>query len=517
MGATASQMRAFAARAGTIGGFERRWEDWKLQERLARKEMDQIDTQILAAEIRLQITEKELENHETQIDHAVEIKEFMEEKFTNKELYQWMITQLGNTYRDVYKMAFDVAKIAEKTYQFELGIEETDFIKFGYMDSLRKGLLTGESLIADIKRMEISYLEKNKREFEITKPISLKEINADALQDLRKEGYCNFELPEVLFDLDFPGQYFRRIKTVRITIPCVTGPNVSVNAKLSLLSSCIRKSNDAGSTYAYSDINDPRFVHDPVGIQSIATSTAQNDSGLFELNFRDDRYLPFEGAGAVSRWRLDLPNLSDVGGASGSIRQFDYSTISDVIMNLSYTARDGGGPLKTAACQELVDALNTIKEIAVGEASDPGLVRVFSLKKEFPDVLHRLLTHPTTEDDPGADFSFDARHFPFILQDGYQIEGLIDDFVTLVVQKQNVADSGSVFIGFQPDDPLAPPILNEIPLTSGVEYSDGSDFDVASLPGINGWSADWKMHQTDASASLVKDILVVLRYRVAAA
>jgi hypothetical protein len=36
-------------------------------------------------------------------------------------------------------------------------------------------------------------------------------------------------------------------------------------------------------------------------MQSIATSHAQNDSGMFELNFRDERYLPFEGAGAISR------------------------------------------------------------------------------------------------------------------------------------------------------------------------------------------------------------------------
>jgi hypothetical protein len=32
----------------------------------------------------------------------------------------------------------------------------------------------------------------------------------------------------------------------------------------------------------------------------IATSTAQNDAGVFEFNFRDERYMPFEGAGAIS-------------------------------------------------------------------------------------------------------------------------------------------------------------------------------------------------------------------------
>ena len=33
---------------------------------------------------------------------------------------------------------------------------------------------------------------------------------------------------------------------------------------------------------------------------AIATSTAQSDAGVFEFNFRDERYMPFEGAGAVS-------------------------------------------------------------------------------------------------------------------------------------------------------------------------------------------------------------------------
>jgi hypothetical protein len=49
--------------------------------------------------------------------------------------------------------------------------------------------------------------------------------------------------------------------------------------------------------------DDSRFVDNFSAVESIATSHAQNDSGMFELNFRDDRFLPFEGAGVISRWR----------------------------------------------------------------------------------------------------------------------------------------------------------------------------------------------------------------------
>jgi hypothetical protein len=53
---------------------------------------------------------------------------------------------------------------------------------------------------------------------------------------------------------------------------------------------------------------------------------------LFETNLCDERYLPFELSGAVSQWRLPA-----------DVRQFDYNTISDAILHLRYTARDGGG------------------------------------------------------------------------------------------------------------------------------------------------------------------------------
>src|SRR5690606_23396181 len=206
LGAAASFTRGLATLAGLQAGHERRWEDFKLQERLARKEIDQINQQIIAAQIRLEIANLELENHDQQLENSQEVLEFMQDKFTNQELYQWMVTQLSRTHQEMYKLAYDVAKTAEKAFQFELG-SDSSYLQFNYVDSLRKGLLTGEKLVYDLKRMEVAYLEQNKREFEIQKPISLAAINGAALQELRQTGACTFDLPEVLFDLDFPGQY----------------------------------------------------------------------------------------------------------------------------------------------------------------------------------------------------------------------------------------------------------------------------------------------------------------------
>ena len=88
----------------------------------------------------------------------------------------------------------------------------------------------------------------------------------------------------------------------------MTGPYTSVNCTLSLLKSSLRKSPLlSDDEYARQGSEDERFVDYFGTIQSIVTSSGNNDSGLFETNLRDERFLPFEGAGAESTWKLDLP------------------------------------------------------------------------------------------------------------------------------------------------------------------------------------------------------------------
>src|SRR6266704_2961333 len=127
----------------------------------------------------------------------------------------------------------------------------------------------------------------------------------------------------------------RRMKSVALSIPSVVGPYTSVNCTVSLLNSSLRKSPIVGDDYARQGSEDDRFV-DYIGtLQSIVTSSAQNDSGMFETNLRDERFLPFEGAGAESTWKLDLPK---------DYPAFDYATISDVLLHIRYTARQGVDP-----------------------------------------------------------------------------------------------------------------------------------------------------------------------------
>ena len=369
-----------AGKTAKIGSYARREQEWAFQSNLAAGEITQIFKQIRAAQIREAIAERELANHRQQMKHAEEIEHFLNEegtekkgKKTNKALYAWMKREVKGLYGQFFQFAFDIARRAERALQHELGNQELTYLQFGYLAG-KEGLLAGEKLYLDIKRMEMAYLELNQREYELTRHVSLLQVDPLALLKLRATGHCTVRLPEALFDMDGPGHYFRRIKSVAVSIPCVTGPYASVNCTLTLLKSSIRKTQILrdGVYYAREDAEDGRFSDYFGSLQSIVTSSAQNDSGLFETNLRDERYLPFEGSGVVSEWQLQLP----ANPSKGEPRQFDYETISDVILHIRYTAREGGGLLRKGA----VDHLGTATSGAVAA----GSTRLFSLRHDFP-------------------------------------------------------------------------------------------------------------------------------------
>jgi hypothetical protein len=157
-----------------------------------------------------------------------------------------------------------------------------------------------------------------------------------------------------------------------------------VNAKLTLVSSQTRVDNNARNVQDYAQ--DSHFTWNLAATQSIATSFAQNDGGMFELNFRDERYLPFEGGGAISQWLLEIPR---------DCNAFEFDTISDVVFNLKYTAREGGDSLRAIARQAAVlpgpaDQSGS-GDAAVSFPKQNNLVRMFSLRHEFPAEWNRFL------------------------------------------------------------------------------------------------------------------------------
>jgi hypothetical protein len=188
--------------------------------------------------------------------------------------------------------------------------------------------------------MHAEYLKHNKRELEIRKTVSLKELNAkdpdssfnktwpEIKKALEDAGTCEFELTQAMFDADYKdqGHYLRRIKTISVTLPVTLGPYQDICAVLSQTYSKVQMAATVGT--AKENLR---------ASQQIALSHGVDDNGQFQLNFQDERYLPFEYTGAISRWTLTFPNHD--------AQKAMLKSLNDIIVHVSYTARREGGTL----------------------------------------------------------------------------------------------------------------------------------------------------------------------------
>ena len=351
------------------GTYSRRQDNWNEAAAEAKIQITQANIQIAGAQLALQIAQQNQTLHQEQIDNIQKQIDFLNNKFTNDSLYDWMASSLSATYFQSYQLAYQMCKQVERCYQFELGIQNSSFIQFGYWDSLHKGLLSGETLNHDLRRMQASYLQQNARRYELSRFVSLGITNPTALQQLLVTGACDFTLPESLFDNDYPGHYNRRLTRVSLTVVYPNpGKFDNVKATLTLVANQVRIKTDTSSGYAENPVgSDPRFIYNYAAIpQKIATGNAQDDPGLFVTaiasNIADQRYLPFENAGAISSWHLEMPQATN---------EVDLSTVGDVVMHLYYTALDGGAPLQQAA-----QANNVANQPTSG-------VKVFSAQNDF--------------------------------------------------------------------------------------------------------------------------------------
>ncbi len=388
---TAKVAEVISTSAGLEAGFSRRREGWEHQRRLAENDLKVLEQQVVVAATRKEIAQRSLELHNEQISQVEEVFELFGQRFSNLGLYTWLASNLQRLHREAFDCAFATARLAEEAYRFERVDETTPLLSGGYFDAGRSGLLAGERLMLALENMERRFIETNYRTPEIDQAFSLNQVNPAALVQLRETGACAFAIPEVFFDLFYPGHYRRRIKSVRLSIPCVTGPYTNVPATLSLTDSWIRRDPRLGAASL--------LAVPPRRSISVATSTGQNDAGVFEFSFRDERYMPFEGAGAVSDWRLELPK---------TFRPFDYQTITDVILHVNYTA-EADGALRTQVEQANAGLDGTIMNYLTNNATG----RLYSMRQEFSTELSRLMNSPT---GTAVKLRLTERHLPVFLR-----------------------------------------------------------------------------------------------------
>ena len=109
--------------------------------------------------------------------------------------------------------------------------------------------------------------------------------------------------------------------------------------------------------------------------------------------------MPFEGAGAISTWRLELP---------ATIRPFNYSSIADVVLHVSYTARDGGAIIQRTGQRRSRRGPQRLDAARRGGVTQK---RLLSFRRDFPAEWHALTS--TADGQPQkTTIALSKRHFP---------------------------------------------------------------------------------------------------------
>ncbi|KAI0185780.1 hypothetical protein EV127DRAFT_440632 [Xylaria flabelliformis] len=365
------------SRAGRKSTLSRQFQERLFQANTLGRELMKVDREMEQIDIRLATIELEIRAQQQEADNAAAEEQWMRSKYTGEQIYKFLDNSISQVLHQTYLQALDIATLVRRTLDFEHAVRYPDSAGAsvqqpltigGYWERSRDGLTSGEALYADLKRMEMMHIENATHDFEIEKNISLRALDPLALLTIQETGSAIMQLPESLFDRDYPGHYCRRIASVALSLPCIVGAYTSINCTLSLTKHKYRTSplvKDAQSLY---DDEDGKYRTDRIPITTIAVTNGARDTGSFSLDFQSSaQYGPFEGAGAVSDWQVTLPE---------KMRQFDYRTISDVVMHLRYTSVNSAGRLKQFA------------ETAVEALKLPTLA--LNLRDDYPDEWHKV-------------------------------------------------------------------------------------------------------------------------------
>ena len=367
----------------------RRKQEWRYEKSIAQQDVKIGNQQIQIAQDGVQIATQEQTIVNLQQTHAQATLDFLKNKFTNAQLYEWMSGILQGVYSYFLQEATSVAKMAERQLAFKSQLSLPGFIRSDYWNvpssnSLsgigtgngpdRKGLTGAERLLEDLTKLDEYAFNNDSRKLQIRKVISLNELDPVRMQQLRETGEMDFKTTEEMFDRDYPGHYLRLIKRVSITVIALTPPTDGIKATLM---------NGGNSTVVTGGV-----VFQPKDVvrypEEIALSSPSNDYGVFNLQ-PDPKFLfPFEGSGVATSWTFRMEKAAN---------QFDFDSIADVLMTIEYEA------LNSFTYRSFVTSRlnNNPRQNAL----------IFSFKNNLPDQWYEL-SNPNTSDTPMA-VTFDVK------------------------------------------------------------------------------------------------------------
>jgi hypothetical protein len=401
LSALAGVASSTAGIAQTKASFERREQEWRLQKNLSDMDVQIGRRQVLLAQNQRLMAVMERELAGLQLDHATAVVDFLVNKFTNAELYEWMSGVLGRVYNYFLQQATAMARLAQSQLAFErqepaLSVVQADYWQGASSDSSggttdgaapdRRGLTGSARLLQDIFQLDQYAFETRQRKLQLTQTLSLAQIAPLEFQQFRETGQLIFVTPMELFDRDFPGHYLRLIRRVRVSMIALTPPTRGVRATLS--ASGISRVVIGGDSF--------ETVTARRSGETVAFTSPLNATGLVELEPEGELLLPFEGMGVDTSWDLQLPKAAN---------PFDYRAVADVLLTLEYTALSNP-----------VYRRQVIKQLDRKISGD----RIFSFREQFSDSWYELNNADAMEDAGRrmvANFSTRRDDFPPHIED----------------------------------------------------------------------------------------------------
>ncbi|MFJ2282331.1 neuraminidase-like domain-containing protein [Pseudomonas sp. NPDC087803] len=338
--------------------------EWELQRDQALAEVGAIAQQISAQTFALGAARASLEQTLRANGQALALYNYLKKRATNAELFGWLLGQLKALHYQAYDAVVSLCLSARASLSAETGDYETgEALPQVWLDN-RHGLTAGEHLREYLLRMDRLYLQSHERRLERVKTVSLRQLFDDkvdpqagfsdwtqALDELMAKGTLEFQLTQLSFDRDHPGEYCRLLNLVEVDLPALLGPYQDVQATLLQIGSMTATRATAQSV---------EYLHQPAGNvapaevlfnlrsgQQIGLSVGIADTGMNAGKPDEGLLNPFENTGAVSRWQLHFPWPQSERQASM------LKSLNDIILRIRYTAK-AGEPTFTLAVKDLV-------------------------------------------------------------------------------------------------------------------------------------------------------------------
>lgn len=233
-------------------------------------------------------------------------------KFTNLAFYEWLADDLAALFDEEWAATQDFCRLLIRLYEDETGASDgATLLRTSNPGDERERLNAPYWLALDIQRLEEAYthalLEQSSQSSHMRFALSeLPGLDSDqsALATLLDQGEVYFQLTDEMFDTYYPGQYDRRIQSVRLCFPGLDQAGLSPHARLTQI---------ANTRYATRERNPRRGAKiraNRYALQSILIGSCEIDTATLESPHGLLRR--FQNTGVESRWHLVLPSVLEL-------------------------------------------------------------------------------------------------------------------------------------------------------------------------------------------------------------